>query len=346
MTYETQLTQIGQAADAEIASLTATIATQTANLAAKDVTIAQLNATVTDLRAQLAAAGGGGVVTPPTPTPTGNKLSWNPNVVAPLTNPTTVTVGSNGSLPTLDNAKDYIIKIPAGGVTGPITINGGRNFHLIGGVLGGRKTKPALNSSYDSPNRGIRIGDGADSRKIFIEGLLGEAGTYFSDFIQFAIRSNNNVTAYVQNCRVEGINWGTNTGSPNVHADAIQLWGGPVNLFVDSFVALNCTYQGFYWDNADGRAAPSGAKQPWIVRRVFLQGSSAANGTKYLLANRRPSATNIVNDRVFTFGQGQNATDSFGQWPAAGLTQSAKPATDFAPLSQWAGGVYVSPGYV
>lgn len=339
MGYEQDLASIGAAADAEVSALTQNVAQKQATIDGQTATIASQQATIADLQAKLAAAGGGGTTTPPTPTPTGNKLTWNPAVVCPLTNPTTVQISASGGTLTLDNAKDYIIVAP-NVVTGPVTIKGGRNFRLIGARFGGRKSAPS--GSYDSPNRGIRISDGADSRVIYMEGLYFESGTYLSDAIQFAIRTTNNVTAYVQNVRVDAINYGTQA---NVHADAMQIWGGPKELFVDGFVANNCTYQGFYWDVADGRALPASPHKPWIVRRVFLKGSALTGGARYLLADRESGYTQIVNDRVYTVGQGHSATDSFGSWPSAGLFQGQTPSEDFVPVSQWVGAVYTGPGY-
>lgn len=294
----------------------------------------------TDGSGDSAIATPAGTYVPPTPpaTPGTPLLSWEP---PDTTGYTAQAIAAGGGTYTLDDDVDYVLTAAAE-ITAPVKIVGGRNIVWIGGVFGGRTSVPS--GSYDSTHRGIRISDGANpnlKRVIFLEGLLFKSGTYLSDAIQIALRSENATTVILQNIRVAATNYGSQAG---VHADALQCWGGPRTLFIDGFTALDCRYQGFYLDAGDGRSLPSGTGLDWDIRRVNLVGGS---GARYLLADRRPSFTNLVCDEVYTLGAGYDSTDSFGNWPATGLTQGAAPSGgDWVPSTLWTGVTYTSPGYV
>ena len=189
--------------------------------------------------------------------------------------------------------------------------------------------------SYDGTNRGIRLSDGDDAGIDHIEGVYGEAGTYFSDFIQVAIRTNNRRVVQVQNCRNDGTTYGTQA---TVHADTIQCWGGPATLRVHNLTATRVGYQGFYMDAGDGRTLPA-QLDPWRFTNVNLVGLA---GAKYLFADRQPAFTRATASNVFIAGSPYNNADSFGNAPA-GVVVGA-PSTDYAPASLWAS-AYVSPGY-
>jgi len=281
-----------------------------------------------------------GTYTPPVggTTPGTSLLSWEP---PDTTGYTAQAIDAGGGTYTLDDDTDYVLSAAAE-ITAPVKIVGGRNIVWIGGVFGGRTSVPS--GSYDSTHRGIRISDGANpnlKRLIFLEGLLFKSGTYLSDAIQIALRSENQTTVILQNIRVASTNYGSQSG---VHADALQCWGGPRTLFIDGFTALDCRFQGFYLDGADGRTFPTGTGEDWVVRRVNLVGGT---GAKYLLVDRRPSSTNLTCDEVYTTGAAYDSTDSFGNWPSTGLTQGAAPSGgDWVPSSLWSGVTYTSPGYV
>lgn len=282
------------------------------------------------------ATSGTSTGTPPEPTPT-TTGSWEPP--ADWESYTSYTAPAGGGTITLESGKNYKIVAP-NEITGPITIKGGRNIVWIGGVFGGRTTAPS--GTYDSTNRGIRIYDGDDvARTIYLEGLWFKPGTYLSDAIQFAIRTNNSVTAIVQNMRVDSINYGTKA---SVHADVIQAWGGPRTLLIDGLTAKHATYQGFYLDAGDGRTLPSGAGQAWVTRRVNIEGDSRTGGARYLLADRQSAFTKMISDRVYIIGACCSSTDSFGSWPSSGLTQNAKPpGGDWVPATLWNGTTYTPP---
>lgn len=288
-------------------------------------------------------SGGSGGYTPSTGTPiTG--LTWAP---PDTTGFEPITVPADGGPINMRADTDYVLSPPSGDeITGPVSLNGGRNVVWKGGIHSGRTSVPS--GTYDSSRRGIRISDSslgasAPTRVVFLEGHWFKPGTYLSDGIQIALRKENNTIVVLQNIRIDATNYGQQS---SVHADAIQAWGGPMQLLVDGFTAKNCTYQGFYLDPADGRSMPTGSHSGWVFRRVNLAGSSLLGGAKYLLAIREPGYASITNDRVYTIGQGHSATDGFGSWPSSGLTQSANPpGGDWVPSSLWSGGTYTSPGY-
>ncbi len=323
MTYQESLSGIGAAADAEVASLLAQIASMRAAHADE---VALLEARIAALEAQEPSDPPPVVDPPPAPSqplpytpPTGWK-SFTPLVIP----------ASGGSF-TLDNSKDYLITANAT-VTGPITLTGGRNRVVMGLRLGGRKSQPS--GSYDSTNRGIRLYDGADVGHDYIEGLYGEAGSFFSDLIQVAHRSNNGRTVTVQNVRLDGTTFGSKA---TVHADVIQCWGGPRTLRVHNLTARNVTYQGFYMDPADGRALPTGPGSAWSFSNINIEGTSTC---KYLFADREPGFTKATASEVYISGSPLNNADSFGNAPSG--VKVGKPSTDFAPASLWAS-AYVSP---
>jgi len=288
-------------------------------------------------------SGGSGGYTPSTGTPISG-LTWAPPSTAGYE---PITVPADGGPINMRADTDYVLSPPSGDIiTGPVTLNGGRNVVWKDGVHGGRTSVPS--GSYDSSRRGIRINDSslgasAPTRVVFLEGHWFKPGTYLSDGIQIGLRKENNTIVVLQNIRIDAYLYGSQA---TVHADAIQAWGGPMQLLVDGFTAKHCGYQGAYLDPGDGRSNPTGTHSGWVFRRVNLEGDS---GARYLLAIREPTYANITNDRVYTLGQGASATDGFGSWPSSGLTQSsAPPGGDWVPSSLWptgVGGGYVSPGY-
>lgn len=330
---------LSSGADLYVPASPRVVLTSGTGAAKQDVTI-QSVAIDTDGAGDAAIAAPGGSYVPPAApaTPGTPLLSWEP---PDTTGYTAQAIAAGGGTYTLDDDVDYVLTA-ASEITAPVKIVGGRNIVWIGGVFGGRTTVPS--GSYDSTHRGIRISDGANpnlKRVIFLEGLHFKSGTYLSDAIQIALRTENETTVILQNIRVASTNYGS---QPGVHADALQCWGGPRTLYIDGFTALDCRHQGFYLDGADGRTFPTGTGLDWDVRRVNLVGGT---GAKYLLVDRRPSFTNLVCDEVYTIGEAYDATDSFGNWPATGLTQGAAPSGgDFVPSTLWSGVTYTSPGYV
>jgi len=317
MTYAESLASIGNAADAEVASLTAALAAATSAHATCAATIAALEARVADLTA------------PPVVTAPVGALPYAPP--AGYAGFVRFTIPSSGGTITIPGGIDALLLAP-NVVTGPITIKGGRHRVLIGARLGGRKTQPT--GSYDATHRGIRLADGDDAGVDHIEGVYAEAGTYLSDFVQVAIRTNNRRVVQIQNCRVDATVHGSQTG---VHADVIQCWGGPSTLRVHGLTAKRIGYQGAYLDCADGRTMPT-QLDPWRFSNINLVGLP---GVRYLFADRQPAFTRATADNVWISGSPYNNADSFGNAPAGVKVGTV---ADFVPASLWASS-YVSPGY-
>ena len=246
----------------------------------------------------------------------------------------------------LNNSTDYVLVAPTSGgqlvpITGYVDINGGRNICWIGGIIGGRTSVPNLTTNYDKSNKGIRIMDGADVRSIYLEGIWYKPGTYLSDALQTAIRSNNGVSLTVQNFRVDAYTYG-NKGTPGFHSDQIQCYGGPLNFKLNGWTGKHVTYQGFYLDPGDGRSLPTGSgKVPWEFRNVNLEGDSSLGGARYLYANREPSWTGATVTNFYINGSIYNNKDSFGNAPSNMIVGTT---TDFVPASLWAGNVYDETG--
>lgn len=275
--------------------------------------------------------------TSPDPDPEGVLLTWAPP--AGYTSWATIEPNPGTRKINLDNNTDYWIISPDEPFDGAVVVTGGRNIVWFGPELGGRTSVPS--GSYDSTHVGLRFKDGYNGpRIIHLEGVRGHSGTYLSDGIQFAIRKTSGLEVRLQNILLESTLYGSKA---TVHSDAVQIWGGVNTMRIDGFTAKICTYQGMYWDSADKRALPTGPRQPWLVRRTNLVGTPSS---KYPFANRQPSYTAIVNDRVYHNGFSQDPTDGFGEWPSAGLTHGNPPGGDFVTPSLWTPSGYVSPGYV
>lgn len=284
------------------------------------------------------------------------QLTWKPP--AGWESYETVTISTSGALSqTLLDGHDYKLIAPNAPITGTVVINGGRNIVWIGGFLGGRTSQPALNSSYDGPNRGIRINTGAGSpnRIIYIEGIMGLLGTYLSDWLQLYSGGApvSGITLIVQNINLRCWIWGNNVSSPNVHADVIQFYSGPTNFRLDRLTADHCTYQGLYLDSRNYGGTPGGTKEPWDVRHVNLKresvGGTGQPGSQPLGLNKAAPWADVQNTEIYVTG-GFKSVASFGGWPIdSELHENAvPPGGDFVTGADWNTSTYVytSPGYI
>lgn len=158
------------------------------------------------------------------------KLRWSP---PELVNPITIQLGTGNTLTTMDQTKDYIIKLPATKKIGYTWLNGGRNVVIIGGHVttpSGLTGTSERRAFYIKDNQGI----------VHIEGvLIDSSGGGEQD--AFAISAANS-TVQLQNIRVENLMGTYNTE----HADIIQPWGGVKELRVDRMTG-STNYQGFYF---------------------------------------------------------------------------------------------------
>ncbi|MGE3194797.1 MAG: hypothetical protein AB7G36_18585 [Candidatus Nanopelagicales bacterium] len=276
----------------------------------------------------------------PTPSPTG-AIGGNLGIYTPpqLTNPVTIRIAASGGTYSAPATTDCIFVAPAV-ITGPVTLAGCDDRWFIGGIFGGRTTVPS--GSYDSTNRGIRLSDSGSSNtgRDFLEGLWFKPGTYLSDAIQIAFRSTTGRTVTLQNIRVESTTYGSKAG---VHADALQVWGGPKQLRVWGWVSLDGRYQGWYLDDSDGRTPPA-TGPGWEVGNVFIR--LTGPDASYALTQREAARVGTRNlGPVYTLGSkySANSNPSYSAWPMSNLFEGQTPPVDFVPASLWASGNYVSP---
>lgn len=280
-------------------------------------------------------------VTPtPTPSPTG-AIGGNLGIYAPpqLTNPVTIRIAASGGTYSAPATTDCIFVAPAV-ITGPVTLAGCDDRWFIGAQIGGRTSVPS--GSYDSPNRGIRLSDAgsSDTGRDHIEGIRFLAGTYNSDAIQIAFRTTSNRTVTLQNVRVESTTYGSKAG---VHADALQVWGGPKQLRVWGWVSLDGRYQGWYLDDSDGRTPPA-TGPGWEFGNVFIR--LTGPDASYALTQREAARVGTRNlGPVYTLGSkySANSNPSYSSWPTSNLFEGQTPPVDYVPASLWASGAYASP---
>jgi hypothetical protein len=139
----------------------------------------------------------------------------------------------------LNDARDYVITIPAGTVfTKPVTIQGGHNVVLENSVL--RYAAPA-GASADWMARGLY--------------LTGQTGTMWvndlqirgplSEGIDLAERSPGS-TVVLRNIAVDPVSGTYETN----HADVLQTWAGPDKLVVDGLTGTS-DYQGMFLEPND-----------------------------------------------------------------------------------------------
>lgn len=273
----------------------------------------------------------------PTPSPTG-AIGGNLGIYAPpqLTNPVTIRIAASGGTYSAPATTDCIFVAPAV-ITGPVTLAGCDDRWLIGAQIGGRTTVPS--GSYDSTNRGIRLSDAGSSNtgRDHFEGLWFKPGTYLSDAIQIAFRSTTGRTVTLQNIRVDATTYGSKAG---VHADTLQVWGGPSLLRVWGLVATDARYQSLYLDAADGRSLP-GKSSGWEFGNVFI--AMVGPNVSYALTQREAAWAGTKNiGPVYTVGQRYKANNDPGytSWPTANLFESQVPGVDFVPAALWASGAY------
>lgn len=275
----------------------------------------------------------------PSATPSGSIGGVTARYAPPvLTNPVTIQIAASGGSYSAPSSTDCVFIAPQL-ITGPVTIAGCDDRVFIGGQFGGRTSVPS--GSYDSTHRGIRISDSGSSNtgRDHFEGLWFRSGTYLSDAIQIAFRSTTGRSVTLQNIRVDATTYGSKGG---VHADTLQVWGGPSLLRVWGLVALTSSYQGFYLDAADGRGLPA-QSSGWEFGNVYL--AMVGPNVSYALTQREAAWAGTRNvGPVYTVGQRYKANNDPGytSWPTANLFESQVPSTDFVPAAWFSGG-YRSP---
>ena len=142
-----------------------------------------------------------------------------------MNNPITIALHVGADTLHLDDARDYILVMPAQKKTGPLYIRGGHDVEIIGGYLSTTAEGPNINISDDSGTQSGRI--------VHIEGVLidGSSGVP-SDGIK--IQAPNTIVQ-LENDRIVGL-WGTLSG---YHADVVQPGGGVKELRIDGLTGAS-----------------------------------------------------------------------------------------------------------
>ena len=161
-------------------------------------------------------------------------MSWAPPA---LTNPTTITVvsGLDPEHLTLDRQRDYILKLPSGGIHGTLEIDGGHNVVLIGGHITVPASANQADNGRDNTDTAIYVRDSTGT--VHIEGVLIDADpNVMFDGIDV---NAPQATVDIENVRIDDV-YGSYATE---HADVIQTWGGARAVRVDHLSA-DGDYQG------------------------------------------------------------------------------------------------------
>lgn len=271
-----------------------------------------------------------------------------------LTNPITINLGTGKTSTTLDDNKDYILKLPSSKKVGATTIIGGRNVVIIGGHI----TIPT-GGQYDSDKRAIYVKDGPNTqvgRTVHIEGILID-GSGGGDSDGIAIAAPKTIVQ-IQNVRIVGL-----TGSQSgYHNDVVQPWGGVKELRIDRLTG-STNYQGF---QIPKDLAPIEKAEISNVNLSYTNQPPADGGYMIWLAHRcntypvKLTNVYVVPKSGRSLGKSVwpdeddsscpvNVTNNVATWPTlphiSGSVIGGSPSGgDFVP-SGVAGVGYVSPGY-
>src|SRR3954464_714371 len=142
-----------------------------------------------------------------------------------MSNPITIPLHVGSDSLHLDDARDYILVMPAQKKTGPLYIRGGHNVEVMGGYMSTTTKGPNINISDDSGTKSGRI--------VQIEGVLIDGSSNVpSDGIK--IQAPNTIVQ-LEKDRIVGL-WGTLGG---YHADVVQPGGGAKELGIDGFTGAS-----------------------------------------------------------------------------------------------------------
>ncbi|WP_272475099.1 hypothetical protein [Baekduia alba] len=275
-------------------------------------------------------------------TPGGGTLRWPaPALVAP----TTIAVADGDQWYTLDNARDYIIKLPSYTHNGSLGIEGGRNVVVMGGHI-----KLPANSGEDAA---LQLRSNAGT--VHVEGLWIDGSTgYTADAIRISAPA---ATVQLENVRASSLR-GSAAGS---HTDVVQPYGGVKDLRVDHLSA-DSNYQGIF---AKPDLGPIGTMELSNVDLAYDDVGAADGGYLLWLSNGcsapvttlsnvyvKPSASKLLGTsvwpNVYDAGCPAKVTGNTASWPKLPVTGSVTggtpPGGPFV-SSAAAGAVYTSPGY-
>jgi len=140
-----------------------------------------------------------------------------------LVNPIRIRLRRGNQQLSLNDRRDYILRMPRRKKTGFLIVWGGRNIRMVGGYMSVKTPGPNL-AIKDKP--GTRVG-----RVVHIEGLLIDSSSGVpSDGITI---SAPKTIVQLKRVRIVGLK-GSGAG---LHADVIQPWGGVKALLIDGLSA-------------------------------------------------------------------------------------------------------------
>lgn len=293
-------------------------------------------------------------------------LTWSP---PRLVAPTTISLPTTSAHLQLNPAKDYILKLPAAGLTGSLWIEGGHNVVMIGGTITVPSTANQTDNGADNTDTGIYVKNATGT--VHIEGVaIGAQTNVMFDGIDINAPL---ATVQIENVRITKL-WGSDT---MMHADAVQTWGGVGTLRIDRLSA-DGDYQGLTIDpdlgpvgNVDIQdtdltidpipsqllsESKGGGHMIWLTKgastcnapsSVTLQNVYVNNTTTSLGLSPAdlvwPQATNT---NLSCASVDRNGSFSWPHLPVTGtVTLGAPPGGQFVPAGV-AGSNYVSPGYL
>jgi hypothetical protein len=227
----------------------------------------------------------------------------------------------------LRDGRDYRIVLPrkkAWVNAEGLWITGGRNVVVRGGTV---DVRGGVVKSGKLAKRGAYFRDTTGT--VFVEGVrfISSTTKTLTEGINVSLPG---ATLVLQNIRFGSLLTGSQSGN---HADALQVWAGPRNLYVDGFVAVS-QYQGMFLLPQQHNSASVGT---YDLRRVYLRGHSAA----YLLW--RDGSFPTRTSQVWVSG---STRQSSGMWPNRSAWPYVKVGVPPTAFAKYAGYGYTSPGYL
>jgi hypothetical protein len=199
------------------------------------------------------------------------KLAWAPPI---LNRPRSVVVGPGNRSLKLNPSLDYRVVLPNSPVDlgGGVTIVGGRNVVIIGGVI-------AIPSRDEVPSDN-------DRRGLYLKGQTGTVhieGVHITGDISDGINldQRKNAVVQIENVLIDRVHGSAATH----HADVIQTWAGPRVLRVDGLRATT-EYQGLFL--LPNQLFKAGPPKEFTIRRSLIT-MTPGSGYAIWLPDREPA---------------------------------------------------------
>lgn len=266
--------------------------------------------------------------------PPAQPLTWAPPV---LVDPTTVQITEDNRNLKLDKQRDYHLLLPTDRpLLGGLTIYGGRNVVLIGGVV----QVPTKEEAPDAVKGRRALYLKAQTGTIHLEGIHFR-GEDLAEGINLDQREG--AIVQLQNLRFDLLH-GTRKGH---HSDLVQTWAGPRELRIDGLTG-STSYQGFFLLPNQHFDGPQ--PERWDFRRMDITGTQ---DSAYLLWSPDETPWPIELTEVWLQPSPKKTNrDGFlwpkpstGNCPWESASVGPAPAGEFVPEERVGLG-YVSPGYV